>query len=223
MWDQDERDGTSFRVSGWRLHVEWAATGVRLVMKHDASREATGTISLVGGKLPPIADAFVRGDELHLAMPQNDGVNAGLDLVLLVVEANRDFLVVESTLAIQTLWLDAHPMIEVQLPGKGLLATYKQDSAAVYSRPNVPDGPGESGEMRFDVPTVSVLVDDRDRQSIDESGKAAGTVRFFGEFMEKGVIRKVQPWWVWSSTGPDSARIRSLASELAKRPLPLTS
>jgi len=216
MWDQDERDGTSFRVSGWRLHVECAESGVRMVMTHDSSREATGVISLIGGKLPPVTDAFVRGDELHLAMPQNDGVNAGLELVLLVVQANRDFLVVESTLAIQTLWLDAHPMIEVQLPGKGSLANYSQDSALVYSRPN------ESGEMRFDVPTASLLVDDRDRQSIDESGKAAGTVRFFGEFMEKGVIRKVQPWWVWSSTGQDSTRIRGLAAELAKRPLPLT-
>jgi hypothetical protein len=217
MWDQDERGGASFRVSGWRLHVTCQTTGIRLAMAQDTSHESTGLISLVGGDLPPVTDAFVRGDELHLALPQDDAGNAGLELVLLVVQANRDFLVVESTLAIQTLRLDAHPMVELALPGEDPISRHSQDSAWVFSRQNKPS------DLRLDGPTVKILVDERDQPSTNESGTAAGTIRFFGEFMEKGVIRKVQPWWVWSSAGSDAMRMRGLAAELTKRPLPLAN
>lgn len=217
MWDQDEHGGTSFRVSGWRLHIECQAAGIRLAMTHDSSPEVAGTISLVGCDLPPVTESFVRGDELHLRMPQTDGASAGLELALLIVQANQDFLVMESTLAIHTQWLDSHPLVELLLPGDDANATFIQNSTRVLSRLQEP------AKMQNGEPTVSLLIDERDWHSMDESGMKLGSIRFFGEFMEKGVILKAQPWWVWSSTGPDPIRIRGLAAELANRPLPLTS
>jgi hypothetical protein len=215
MWEQELDDIACFRVSGWRLQVHCQPDGVRLISTEDSSEQSVGLISLVGGHLPPITESYVRGDELHLLMPQNDGTNAGLELVLLVVFADRDCLVVESTLAVQTLLLDAHPTIELGIPGDGVISSYSRESATVFAREEV------VGSKRFDRPSVRVLVDRRDQLSIDKGCDSAASLRLFGEFMEKGVIRKAQPWWVWSSVGLDDTRLRSLVVELAKRPLPL--
>ena len=217
MWERDEQGVACFRVSGWRLQVDYQPEGMKLIASQDSSQESVGLISLANGKLPVITESFIRGDDLHLAMPQNDNTDAGLDLVLMIVLVDRDCLVVETTLAVQTLLLDAHPTIELGIPGTGSLSSCSLDSAMVFSRQE------PVGVTRFDQPSVRVLVDKRDQLSIDPRSDSNLSLRLFGEFMEKGVIRKTQPWWVWSSVGLDDTRLRNLVVELAKRPLPLTS
>ncbi len=216
MWDLDEHGGASFRVSGWHLQVDYRPDGLRLSASNDGSQDCLAMISLSGGVLPGLGEQFIRGDELHLSMPQAEDGQAGLDLVLLVIKADRDCLVIESTLSIQTLLLDAHPQVELTIATDGPYVQAVQESAAVFTR-------SPSAKVQTEMPSVSILVDRRDELSINNENWANGKLTFFGDFMEKGVIRKSQPWWVWATTTPDPARLKALAEELSERPLPLTS
>ncbi|MGV3486697.1 MAG: hypothetical protein ACO1RT_19925 [Planctomycetaceae bacterium] len=206
----------SFVVSGWHLDVTCQRDSVRFAVTHDASSESMGTISLLNDPLPALAEVFIRGDELHLSMPQTDATQSGLALALLVVQADRDCLVVESTLSIETLLLDAYPTVELGLSGDGPITCRTEGSANVFTRElNQSDA--------NDRPKLNVLVDQRDHDSLCHRDDPDQSLRFFGEFMEKGVIRKTQPWWVWTSAAADAAQVKRLVAQLAQRPLPLTN
>lgn len=217
MWDFNEHGKACFRVNDWLLQVGWRPEGVDLIAICQASRPSAGTVSLVDRPLPALAESFIRGDELHLLMPQDTAGQAGLALALLIIQADRDSLVVESTLSIETLLLDAHPIIDLAMPGDGPLADEARDTATVFSRDNRSAGVG------LQRPRLQVLVDQRDQPSLDPSCKSAGSLRFFGDFMEKGVIRKAQPWWVWTNADANADCLTPLVRELARRPLPLAN
>lgn len=214
MWEQENKANASFRVSGWKLEVQCGADDLRLVTAHDASADITGLISLVDSSLPSLAESFIRGDELHLIMPQAEGTAAALEICLLVIQADRECLIVESTLSLQTLWLGAYPAVKLDIPGNGPLVSSTKDSAKVFSRDKETHRPKDSLE-------VSVFVDERDQLSIDATNANSEGVHFFGEFMEKGVIRKVQPWWVWTCGSLRDTQIDKIVSSLGNRPLPL--
>ncbi len=217
MWELDKQDGASFRVSGWRLQVAVQPQGVQLIATEDASAPSIGSISLLGDKLPAMRESFIRGDELHLSLPPNEQTKAGIDLALLIVLADRDCLVVESTLALQTLLLDAHPTIELGVPGDGAVANHSHQSALIFARE------GQIAKTPREQLAVRILIDERDQLSLDRDYQGTASVGLFGEFMEKGVIRKAQPWWVWTSGDWDTTRMHSLVAELAQRPLPLAN
>ena len=50
-------------------------------------------------------------------------------------------------------------------------------------------------------------------------------LRLFGEFLEKGVIRKARPWILISQAKqePSDAELQAIWQRLASRPLPLAS
>lgn len=215
MWEHENDSDACFRVSGWKLQVQCRPEGLSLVTANHQSEERTGAISLVNRDLPTLTESFIRGDELHLSMPQCEGNEAGIDVELLVIQADRDRLIVESTLSLQTLWLDAFPAIRLELAGNDPLTCSSKGTSRVYWG-NKPMGGPDSLHL-------SVLVDERDQLSINDTNENSGCLQFFGDFMEKGVIRKVQPWWVWTCVPLNDPQIYEIANTLAKRPLPLTS
>jgi hypothetical protein len=215
MWEQENDSDACFRVSGWSLRAQCRPAGLRLITSHDRSGDRTGEISFINRELPTLTESFIRGDELHLSMPQEDGNEAGIDVELLVIQADRDYLIVESTLSLQTLWLDAHPAIRLKLAGDDLITCHSKGTSRVYW--------GSEQGVASDSLHVSVFVDERDQLSINATGDNSECLQFFGDFMEKGVIRKVQPWWVWTCRPLNDSQIYEIANSLAKRPLPLTS
>ena len=50
-------------------------------------------------------------------------------------------------------------------------------------------------------------------------------LRLFGEFLEKGVIRKARPWILLSHapSEPSQSELQAIWDQLASRPLPLAS
>ena len=246
MWNLDKHGCADFSSRGWRLRTLCLPEGIQLAVTHDMSAPSVGSISLLRHPMPVLAESFIRGDELHLSMPPTATTQAGLALALLVVQATQDCFVVESTLSIETLLLDAYPTVVLGLAGEGALVDYVEGSARVFTRePGVVTQEGgavrqepgvvaqEGGAVRQENdsnplgppnrPPLSVLVDRRDQPSLDVSSGTDPSLRFFADFMEKGVIRKTQPWWVWTSATADPTRVRELVKELAKRPLPLTN
>ncbi len=215
MWDILNHGRASFRVSGWHFQVSRSADGIEVAVSQDDSTVSRSIVSLAGEPLPELQDSFIRGDELHWSMPPTSVDDAGVDLVFLIVKANRDQLVVESTIAIETLSLDSFPQVDIAPSGDGSLFNQRQLTADIYS--------WQRNGANDDQPAidVSIFVDERDQASVDPAKITGRSIPFFADFMEKGVIRKVQPWWVFSCDGLSGSQQGQLAVELSARPLPL--
>jgi len=219
MWEPGEQGLNRFRVSGWSMEVACDPSGVRLAAIRDDDSSSTtavaGLISMPDSPLPLLTEQFVRGDEFHLAMPQSGADNAGLDIAITVILADHDQFIVETTVSLQTLWLDVYPAVALHVPGTGGIRHQPRSSAIVFSR--------AQSDSRHDSASVRVFVDVRDQVSLIADASHDECVQFFGDFMEKGVIRKVQPWWVWSRKELTETQCNQIADSLAKRPLPLAT
>jgi hypothetical protein len=177
--------------------------------------------------LPPCSDCYIRGDALHISFPISQAHPIGLELVIMAIEADQQILVVESVIGLHTSLLDSHPNLQFEVgaghPGFPLWGRvgWEQifaDGNSIWLRASgrsLLEGPGVS---------TSLLCDRRDLSSLSSSdGEKATAVRFFGDFLEKGVIRKVQPWWVWSNGQLAKRKADTIAHYLAARPLALSS
>lgn len=233
MWTQYSIGEARWQAAGWTLQIANDAQGIRLRVSNAESCDSEGVISLDGDRMPQANEMFVRGDELHLYLPQkvaetqsSEGSGrasgdcvAGLEVVFTPIVSEGGLLVVESTVSLQTQWLDVHPRLLIELPNQGKLNSVSNQSAIVFS--SLPEVGVPTGASTADALSAMVLVDERDRLSLAPFGKSEGGIRFFDEFMEKGVIRKIQPWWVWTLAPLNERRIAALCDELAQRPLPL--
>ena len=227
MWQKQSASHYRFHADAWCLDVQAGSRGITAQMAvADGSPESLA-IELDGGVLPALKDSFLRGSDLHLHLPQDDlpaqagsfaaastqlgatqadMTQAGLEAVLSVLRSDEDVLVLEATLGLQTQWLDVHPAVRVTLPGVGNAVMIERGSSLVV-------------QSQDPAASLVVLIDERDRWSVAPT--ATDGVRFFGDFMEKGVIRKVQPWFVWSRRSVDEAFLETLLDSLGSRPLPL--
>ncbi|MEO1617160.1 MAG: hypothetical protein AAFV88_15015 [Planctomycetota bacterium] len=168
--------------------------------------------------LPLLQEQFVRGDELHLAFPQVEGVNDfGFNLVFRPIassESESTARVLECLVSIQTTLLDLEPTIDIVVPEAdgSRLADVEAEGVATSFSGNLFSGAVLLG--RHDAPFTSV----------DVSNKQT-TFRLFGEFLEKGVIRRARPWLVLESRANQTCSepfLQSLLKELQASPLPLT-
>ncbi len=218
MWELDADHCAKFRVSDWMLDVVTRGDGLELSASSSHGASLGGQIQLAGLLLPPVTESYVRGDELHLIMPQTDGCDVGIELALTVIRADFHLFVLETVISLQTQWLDLYPRVELSTGLKNSASNRWQMTPSGSSRWYDPSQKIANEHSRF-----AVLVDPRDRFSIDESQAGDQRLSFFGDFMEKGVIRKVQPWWVWSIEEIVPIVRQQLAKELSARPLPLAT
>jgi hypothetical protein len=212
MWENVDQGKATFRINGWSLQVKATSEGVFLEASLASFALVAGRIAFSDEQLPPITEAFVRGDELHLMWDRVGSTKTGLALVVMVILADADSLVVESTVSIQTELLDVYPEVTLSLPGTGSAVSDDRRTAKVIGRTP------EAGKL-----AACVFVDERDQLSLSEVRQIAESIVFFGDFMEKGVIRKVQPWWVWCDGELSDSQRDQIASHLSERPLPLAS
>jgi len=194
-------------------NAESSADPLRLVLESTDAR-----------RLPPAAESFIRGSQWHLSMPedadwsQSAGVDPfSLSMVARVVESSAMRWVVELTLAIQTSRLDTHPKLDLHCRGRAVWSKSKATgNPAVVARMQPSTGVGQ----------VAVLLDHHDAPFTSNcSTDQECRLRFFGEFLEKGVIRKARPWLVFdrSSEPLSQADLDDLLQRQAATPLPLTA
>jgi hypothetical protein len=235
MWVSPEPGMAQFRANGWKLAVtaEISTVGgsrisaVRIMVCRDGLVGASAQICLPGIELPPVSDSFIRGDAFHLSFAELPDHPIGLDLVLLGVEADEEQLVFESVMSINTLLLDSWPQLELRIgtghPGQPrwgevpLIVLDETDSVRWwYAQPRL-------AGLGANVAT-HLACEARDLGSLDPSLPADPCrLRFFGDFLEKGVIRRISPWWVWSNGMIPRSTGDRLAAQLQSRPLPLGS
>jgi hypothetical protein len=228
MWKTDPND-SSLGLAVWQDdHGSWSidardSSGIRAIQADLlATAQADGPVEWFRLKpvdqpaLPPIAEQFVRGDELHLSFPQGDALY-GLRLAIQPVRSINEYLVIETTISIQTSLLDTHPKLDIAVAGDQVRTM------------NPGDLPTESGSPPVSIAstpaaTVAVLLGPHDAPFTTNRSVSDGVhLRLFGDFLEKGVIRKARPWFVIDRGRKISdSTIRGIWERLSASPLPLT-
>lgn len=243
MWQTNELGLASFQQGAVRLDVDarGGAFGIHLKtsgnpMQASSSLRAepvSATLRCVRDDvLPSIEDQFIRGDEWHVHLPQQSG-SYSLDIVfrpVILNEAARapgilapGTLVLEATLSIHTSLLDTHPTIDLCVDTKicGRMDAEGDNVAARVIQAST--GTGSSGCAAITHGTsASVLLGQHDYPfTTDHSSASEISLRLFGEFLEKGVIRKARPWIVLGSV--TEKQLAGLWPPFAGTPLPLTA
>lgn len=192
-------------------------------------------------RLPVASEQYVRGRQWHVVYPQGDQSYA-LKAVFTPIEATRQRLILEATLSIQTSLLDTHPTLDLSAsaadeirvitPGgaSGAAERLSTDTdsragdAARSQESSLPAGSAPIHVARSSEGTVAVLLGHHDFPfTQDRSSTGELRLRLFGDFLEKGVIRKTRPWIVIdrSDRPPHEDELLAGWKKLCDSPLPL--
>ncbi|MDM4016863.1 hypothetical protein [Roseiconus lacunae] len=206
--------------SVWRYNISGDAVGPSVFI----SGSAVSLCHPNAQTLPALDEQFVRTNELHWSFSQAEGNEFGYRLVVRPVEipgwiATAKRVAFEWIVSVQTSLLDSHPTIDLVLPPSG------GKSAKVMEFSDL-------GAMAFlteiDDLRVAVILGGRDAPFTEVIPHDAGTrLRLFGQFLEKGVIRRARPWVLIERTPTsdgqplDEQTLRNAAEALTASPLPL--
>ncbi|WP_253160277.1 hypothetical protein [Stieleria tagensis] len=201
----------------WRIKAHGGRDGIRLLF----ADQDLALLSSNDQPLPTLQEQFVRGQELHLSYPQQDqGCQFGFRVVIRPIEldsitTDEQLAVFELLISVQTTLLDAHPTIDlVSEVGSGCRVDSVDGIAgAIHSTESAPN-------------QTAVLLGPPDAPFTSEisGGDDALRLRLFGEFMEKGVIRRARPWVIIDREGRpiDTDEAITAWRALAASPVPLT-
>lgn len=223
MWITDKLGLATWTKSGstWSVDARGGKHGIA-VTANDSDQQLVSFSPVDQERLPEAGEQFVRGDQLHINYPQGNGRYA-VRLVLKPIESNADRLVLESMISIQTDLLDSHPKIDIDVNCSSIDSIVPSD----LSGDDEVEGVG-SAPISVAVGNgycTSILLGPHDRPfTTNHSNDMLLRLRLFGEFLEKGVIRRGRPWIVIDLNGattPES-RLEALLAQLCQSPVPLT-
>lgn len=223
MWKLHD-DGTATWPTdrrSWTVNFSGGPAGIGVV---ESDTESLAFRPVGDDVLPVAGEVFVRGDELHVAYPQAE-TSFALSIVFRPVQFSGTRLVIETTLSIHTSLLDSNPVLDMIAVGDGFscFTPSENQSAAIADSGLGCSAVTSVARGKF---AASVLMSPRDYPAtLDLSDDEEIRLRLFGEFLEKGVIRKAMPWIVIDRSGeiPSEADLRDLAGQLANAKLPLMS
>ena len=199
----------------WSLDVALAHESSQpLIQIHDASQrlvlsvgitpsESDGGYSAAGLQF---GDAYVRQKDLIAIFPELAPWRFGYQIDLrLLDQTPPNALAMEIWLSIQTSRLDAHPQLELQLRGERFKALVENCWASESCR-------------------LGVIVHPLDQPDCHVTQEKDGlSMRVFGRFMEKGVIRRMR-FRLIAAMEPESVVYwRDRFEEFSNSPLPLTT
>ena len=173
--------------------------------------------------LPAAGEQFVRGDQLHVTYPQGDGIYE-LRIAYRPIQSSDSRLVLETTIAVQTDRLDTHPKIDIDVLCRSIDSLVPSDLSGddeVETTGSAPISVASS-----ETHSVCVLLGPHDSPfTTNHSTDSLLRLRLFGDFLEKGVIRKARPWIAISRSGtpPTEAELEKWWRSLCESPLPLTA
>ncbi|GAA5505732.1 hypothetical protein [Novipirellula caenicola] len=218
MWKTGELGKATWSSANvtWQLNATGGSQGIQLGLAGSDPKRVQ--FCSVGDEVfPQAAEQFVRGDDLHVSYPQQEG-SYSIEAVFKPIASTDQRLVIEVILSLETRLLDTHPTVD-------LVASRSAESAA----------PKETMPFRGCDPislaassglSVAVLLGPHDAPfTANHSSDNELRLRLFGEFLEKGVIRKARPWIVLSTSdsGVADSELSELYAKLCASPLPLTS
>ncbi|MGB7328355.1 MAG: hypothetical protein WBD31_25990 [Rubripirellula sp.] len=216
MWTTDEMGIAQLHCDGqkWDFDARGGDSGI--------SFAGVTLGSVDDDRLPIAGEQFVRGDQWHVNYPQGDGSFA-LRLVLNPIHASADRLVIEVCTSIQTDLLDTHPKIDVEAMCNDIDSFVPMDKWGDNEVTGAGCAPISLAKSKQH--SISVLLGPHDSPfTTNHSTDAMLRLRLFGDFLEKGVIRRARPWIVIDRTGtlPTEAELTTRWNELVASPIPLT-
>jgi len=223
MWSSESLGLATWSESGsaWPVDARGGEHGIALL---DSSTQ-TPLVSFSPvdqPQLPAVAEQYVRGDVWHLNYPQVSGRFA-IRLALRPIETESKLLVLETVVSIETDLLDTHPKIDLDVPCHSIDAIVPEDRDGeddVTGTGSAPISVAAAGAV-----CCSVLLGPQDRPvTTNHSTDSLLRLRLFGEFLEKGVIRRGRPWIVIDRSGATTAseRLKDWLCRLDASPVPLT-
>ena len=222
MWKSDELGRAVWENEGgdWLLAAGGGEAGIGV---HLEGAPAVSLRAVNDDRLPAAGEQFIRGDEWHVAYPQASGVYA-LRMTYRPIAATANQFVLETTIAIQTDRLDTHPQLDIEvdcLDIDSFVPTDRSGDNEVESSGSAPISLAKARQH-----SVSVLLGPHDSPfTTNLSTDMLLRLRLFGDFLEKGVIRKARPWLVIrrGETPPGETELIELWQQLCQSPLPLTA
>ncbi|EMI56214.1 hypothetical protein [Rhodopirellula sallentina] len=213
QWGQLIGQGDS-ESAGWTCRATGGKSGIAF---EDPETGLTLCVDNVGSDpLPTSDEQYVCGDSWKIDYPQKTG-EYRLRLSVRAVHTSPTRTVWEPTFSLQTSLLDTDPSLELTAVGRfdqELPPELPADVSVSSIRPA--DGNGQ----------LLVLLGPLDAPFTKH--RSSGNrldLRIFGEFLEKGVIRKTRPWIIFDRTvdGVSPEEISRYCDELCSTPLPLTA
>lgn len=209
-WD----DGTN------RLHLDAGGADLGIKLISDCGSPIC-LCPVDADALPAACEQYVRGDRWHVNYPQGESSYA-LRLSLEPLQSCKDRLVMELCISIQTDLLDLYPKLDIEtecldidsvVPGM----SGDKDTVAGSGTAPVSIAKSKSG-------SASVLLGPHDHPfTTNHSTDTTLRLRLFGDFLEKGVIRRARPWIVFeNSSNYDQSALEEAWHQLSASPLPLT-
>ena len=217
--------------SAWLIEARGETSGICFRLGNQSLR----LVSSDDKPLARLAEQYVRGNELHLSFPQEEGLNFGFRIAiepLLPTQlglpssaagstgedsnvGNPDWMLFEVVVSIQTSLLDSHPTLDLIAEGTAESAdegTLPNSIHQVSFASTTADSAHGNGFLsQHDAPFTTDLTEASRLQ-----------LRLFGEFLEKGVIRRARPWLLLSrSDASPNVDLAELWQHLNRRPVPL--
>jgi hypothetical protein len=224
MWITNQLGVATWRDAGteWKIDAE-GGNAIRLRNATEASLASTVRLSPVDDALLPAADEqFIRGRSWNVNYPQASHRHA-LRIAFEPIDTTPHSFLIEPTISIQTDLLDAHPKIDIQIDGNSVKIL---DMPGGNDRAVNRTGSAAITIVRSDTMYAAVFLGPHDSPfTTDLSTSDSLKLRLFGEFLEKGVIRKARPWILidHSEKEPSESELQTIWTQLANRPLPLAS
>ncbi|MFG0254034.1 MAG: hypothetical protein ACF787_02885 [Rhodopirellula sp. JB053] len=200
--------------AGWTCRATGGKSGIAF---EDPETGLTLRVDNVGSDPLPMSDEqYVCGDSWKIDYPQQSG-EYRLRLSVRVVHSTPTRTVWEPTFSLQTSLLDTDPSLELTAVGR-FDQELSPDLPADVSVSSIRPAEGNGQLLVLLGPLDAPFTKHR------SSGKRLD-LRIFGEFLEKGVIRKTRPWIIFDRTvnGVSPGEISRYCDELCSTPLPLTA
>lgn len=168
-----------------------------------------------------IQEAYVRQNDLILRYEQSGNDLYSLQLNWRRLDWDQDALALELWISVQTSLLDTHPAIEIRSGTPGALWHFLSlnDLSIGNSDKTVVGLVKKSGV------TAMVMVEPSDAQPVNRSldRNEEFALKIFGEFMEKGVIRRTRLRFFGCTDEIARSRIKKQYQSFIESPLPLTA
>lgn len=232
MWTTDQLGLAVWRdqASAWYLDARGGVHGVGVIATTKAdeaalseSRRFVSLSPVDQDVLPTAGEQYVRGEQLHINYPQSAGSSYAVRLAFKPIETAKQLIVLEVTISIQTDLLDTHPKIDVDAFCQSIDSQVPTDTSGDDEVQGVGSAPISVAASKEH--SVSVLLGPHDSPfTTNHSTDSLLRLRLFGDFLEKGVIRKARPWIVIdrSADPPGEEQLEKWWKQLCGSPLPLT-
>jgi hypothetical protein len=232
-WTLDEHRAT-FDSHGWTgsLDLNHPASGLTLRLPN---RTEVGAILPVEFSPPNAAllkECYVRQGDLIVAYPQRDTRPFMVQLDWRILQADRDQILLELWISVQTYLLDSNPVVKV---GCQRISTDDHPPSALADEESLDDflsgglthmSNSHLADDGSHLATVVWLLHPRDQlDTLWEFDQEHQRVQacLFDHFMEKGVIRRARMRCLVSQVPVSASAIQAAAQDFSDSPLPLTA